>query len=150
MGKINSRSKGVRGETEVIKILTDELGGGADKLTFKRDIEQYRQGDLGDIICSDPNFPFTIEVKLYARGYGAQPAWYDQVCVAAQACHKLPLLVYRYDRVPWRWRFPVAAIVGMADYIPSGDLAEQYDWRYAMECDTATAMMIIREHLADG
>jgi len=42
MGKINSRSKGVRGETEVIKILTDELGGGADKLTFKRDIEQYR------------------------------------------------------------------------------------------------------------
>jgi hypothetical protein len=37
----------------------------------------------------------------------------------------------------------------MSDYIPSGDIAEQYDWHYAMECDTDTAMMIIREHLAD-
>jgi len=43
----------------------------------------------------------------------------------------------------------VAAIVGMSDYIPAGDIAEQYDWRYAMECDTTTAMMIIREHLSN-
>lgn len=145
----NSRNKGKSGEYEVIKILTDELGGGADKLEFKRDIEQYRQGDLGDVICNDPAFPFTVEVKRYRQGVHAQPQWWDQVCTAAQACNKLPLLVYRYDRMPWRWRFPVAAIVGMADYVPSGDLSEQYDWRYAMECDTETAMMIIREHLSD-
>lgn len=145
----NSRNKGKSGEYEVIKILTDELGGGADKLEFKRDIEQYRQGDLGDVICNDSAFPFTVEVKRYRQGVHAQPQWWDQVCTAAQACNKLPLLVYRYDRMPWRWRFPVAAIVGMADYIPSGDLSEQYDWRYAMECDTETAMMIIREHLSD-
>ena len=146
---VNSRNKGVRGETEVIKILTEELGGGADNLTFKRDIEQYRQGDLGDVICSDPNFPFCVEVKLYGKGYGAQPQWWDQVCTAAEAAFKMPLLAYRYDRQPWRWRFPVAAIVGMADYVPAGDTTEMYDWRYAVECDTDTAMMLIREHLAD-
>ena len=44
-------------------------------MTFKRDIEQYRQGDLGDIICSDPEFPFIVECKRYAKGNGPQPAW---------------------------------------------------------------------------
>ena len=146
---VNSRNKGKSGEYEVIAILAENLGGGADRLEFKRDIEQYRQGDLGDVICSDPAFPFVIEVKRYRQGVHAQPQWWDQVCTAAEACHKLPVLVYRYDRMPWRWRFPVAAIVGMADYVPAGDTTEQYDWRYAMECDTDTAMMIIREHLAD-
>lgn len=135
----NSRNKGVRGEREIIAILTEELGGGADRLTFKRDIEQYRQGDLGDVICSDPTFPFVVEVKLYGRGTYCQPQWWDQVCVAAQACHKLPLLAYRYDRQPWRWRFPVAAL---------GEAA--YDWRYAAETETDTAMMIIREVMADA
>jgi len=32
--------------------------------------------------------------------------------------------------------------------VPSGDISEMYDWRYAVETDTHTAMMIIREHLA--
>ena len=51
------------GEREIIAILTDELGGNANGLTFQRDINQYRQSDLGDIICNDPDFPFVIEVK---------------------------------------------------------------------------------------
>ena len=148
---VNSRSKGMGGEREIIAILTDELGGDANGLSFKRDIDQYRQSDLGDIICSDPAFPFVIEVKRYRAGYGIQPAWWDQCCNAAKAAGrgKLPLLVYRYDRLPWRWRFPVAALAGMDNYLPAADLHEQYDWRYGVECDQMTAMMIIREHLAD-
>lgn len=150
---VNSRNKGVSGEREIIAILTDELGSEeANGLSFKRDINQYRQSDLGDIICSDPAFPFVIEIKRRRAGFGIDPNWWTQVCDAALADGngKLPLLVYRYDRLPWRWRFPVAAIVGMADFVPTGDIAEQYDWRYAVECDQQTAMMIIREHLADG
>jgi len=149
---VNSRNKGMGGEREIIAILTDELGGDANGLTFQRDINQYRQSDLGDIICSDPDFPFVIEVKRKRAGYGIDPNWWDQVCAAALATEggKLPLLVYRYDRLPWRWRFPVAAIVGMDGFEPTGDIAEQYDWRYAVECDTMTAMMIVREHLADA
>lgn len=143
---VNSRNKGASFERELAKILLDELG-----LTFKRDIEQYRASDHGDLICTDmPDFPFSIEAKRYRAGYGIQPAWWTQCCDAALATNKLPLLVYKYDRLPIRWRFPVAAIVGMADFVPTGDIAEQYDWRYAVECDQQTAMMIIREHLADG
>ena len=73
------------------------------------------------------------------------------MCAAALATEsgKLPLLVYRYDRLPWRWRFPVAAIVGIDGFEPAGDISEQYDWRYAVECDQMTAMMIVLEHLAD-
>ena len=140
---VNSRNKGVRGEMEIRDIYLKELG-----LNFKRDIEQYRSADHGDLICTDMDFPFVTEVKLHGKGYGVQPAWWDQVCAAAEADHKLPLLVYRYDRLPWRWRFPVAATIGLVGE-PAGDIAEQYDWKYAVECDTMTAMMIIREHLAD-
>lgn len=78
MGKINSRSKGVRGEMEIRDIYQQNLG-----LTFKRDIEQYRAGDHGDLICVDMDFPFVTEVKLYAAGYGARPDWWDQVYKAA-------------------------------------------------------------------
>jgi hypothetical protein len=142
---VNSRNKGASFERELSKILFEELG-----LSFKRDIEQYRESDHGDLICVDmPDFPFSIEAKRYRAGYGIQPAWWSQCCNAAKATGKLPLLVYKYDRLPIRWRFPVAAIVGMDNYLPAGDFNEQYDWRYATECDQVTAMMIIREHLAD-
>ena len=143
MGKINSRSKGVRGEMEIRDIYQQNLG-----LTFKRDIEQYRAGDHGDLICVDMDFPFVTEVKLYAAGYCARPDWWDQVCKAAKSANKLPLLVYRFDRQQWRWRFPLEAIASLRDYIPApGDV--RYDWRYASECDTDTAMMIIREIISD-
>ena len=73
---VNSRNKGMGGEREIIAILTDELGGDANGLTFQRDINQYRQSDLGDIICSDPDFPFVIEVKRKRAGYGIDPNWW--------------------------------------------------------------------------
>ena len=143
---VNGRNKGAAFERDLAKILLDELG-----LTFKRDIEQYREADHGDLICVDmPDFPFSIEAKRYRAGYGINPQWWSQTCDSALATNKLPLLVYKYDRLPIRWRFPVAAIVGMSDFVPAGDTSEQYDWRYAVECDQMTAMMIIREHLADA
>ena len=47
----NSRNKGAAAEREIAKLLFDELG-----MTFKRDLEQYRAGDTGDLICDEP-FP---------------------------------------------------------------------------------------------
>jgi hypothetical protein len=47
-------------------------------------------------------------------------------------------------------RLPVAALVGLVGYSANQDIAEQYDWRYAVETDLDTAMMIIREMLANG
>lgn len=136
---VNSRAKGVAGEHEARRIFEAELG-----VSFKRDIEQYRAGDHGDLLCEDPDFPFVIEIKRRAGG-GVDPKWWDQVCSAAKSVGKYPLLVWRVDRAKWHYRMPVQCIVSLGGAL-AGDIAEQYDWRYATETDDQdTAFMLIRE-----
>ena len=140
---VNSRAKGASAEREVAAILFDKLG-----LTFKRDLEQYRQKDLGDLICDEP-FPFVIEVKRYKTGCAAQPAWWDQVCKAATAANKQPLLVYKYNHQKWRWRMPAQVLIDLGHSHGSEKMREDavLDWGYAVEVDTDTAATIIREIL---
>jgi hypothetical protein len=65
--------------------------------TVKRDLEQYRSGDRGDLIGLDG---FVIECKRYkmANGGHHHQDWWNQVVNAAdsQGCH--PALIYKYDR----------------------------------------------------
>ena len=143
---VNSRVKGRSGEYEIRDILFEELG-----LTFKRDIEQFRQADRGDLLCVDMDFPAVIEVKRYAKG-GETPrgAWWDQCCKAASAAGKWPLLVWRFDRMDWRWRIPAQVLIDLGH--PHGNIGMRedvtLDWGYAVEMDTRTAMTLIREVLA--
>ena len=143
---VNSRTKGRSGEYEIRDILFGELG-----LTFKRDIEQFRQADRGDLLCEDMDFPAVIEVKRYAKG-GETPrgAWWDQCCKAATAAGKWPLLVWRFDRMDWRWRIPAQVLIDLGH--PHGNMGMRedvtLDWGYAVEMDTRTAMTLIREVLA--
>lgn len=143
---VNSRVKGRSGEYEIRDILDAELG-----LTFKRDIEQFRQADRGDLLCVDMDFPAVIEVKRYAKG-GETPrgAWWDQCCKAASAAGKWPLLVWRFDRMDWRWRIPAQVLIDLGH--PHGNIGMRedvtLDWGYAVEMDTHTAMTLIREVLA--
>ena len=145
---VNSRTKGRSGEYEIRDILFDQLG-----LTFKRDIEQFRQADRGDLLCVDMDFPAVIEVKRYAKG-GETPrgAWWDQCCKAATAAGKWPLLVWRFDRMDWRWRIPAQVLIDLGH--PHGNIGMRdevtLDWGYAVEMDTRTAMTIVREVLADA
>ena len=154
---VNSRAKGSSFERAVATCLLEELG-----LVFKRDLEQYRQGDRGDLLCVDMDFPAVIECKAYAKGASVKPAWWDQVCKAAR--HetekrrvlrpndpgKWPMLVYKYDRMPWRWRLPAQALIDLGH--PHGNVGMRedvtLDWGYAVEMDTDTCMTIIREVLA--
>jgi Holliday junction resolvase len=92
---VNGRNKGAAFEREVAKMLFLDLG-----VKFKRDIEQYRAADHGDLICDDPSFPFTLELKRYAKGYTYQKAWWDQVVAAASAQGKEPALIYKFDHRP--------------------------------------------------
>ena len=95
---VNGRNKGASFEREIAKMLFDELGIG-----FKRDLEQYRAGDHGDLIPDDDAFPFVLELKRYADGpIGGQPVWWNQVVKAAARENKLPCLIYKYDRKPIR------------------------------------------------
>ena len=59
----NGRNKGATFERDIAKMLDDELG-----ISFKRNLDQYRESGLGDLIPSDPEFPFTLELKRYADG----------------------------------------------------------------------------------
>lgn len=143
---VNGRQKGAAAEREVAKLLFDELG-----MTFKRDLEQYRAADHGDLICDEP-FPFVIEVKRYKTGCAAQPAWWDQVCAAAKSAGLMPLLVYKYNHQQWKWRMPVEAVMraGWPHNAHGYPEDAAFDWRYAVEMDTATAMMLVRELLTDA
>jgi hypothetical protein len=145
MSGSKSRNKGRGYEYEIANELFQQLG-----LNFVRELDQTREKHLGDLRTEDCNFPFVIECKRYKSGVSGD--WWDQVCTAASIAGngKMPMLFYRLDRMKTRVRLPVTAIVGLAGYSANQDIAEQYDWRYAVETDLDTAMMIIREMLANG
>ena len=94
---VNSRNKGAAGERAVAKLLFDELG-----IEFRRDLEQYRSADRGDLLCDVPNWPFVLEVKTYASGTGLKPEWWRQACAAAQMAGLQPVVIYKYNNRPWR------------------------------------------------
>lgn len=94
----DSRTKGAAFEREVAKLLLLELG-----ISFKRDLRQYQTSGHGDLIPSDPAFPFELELKRYATGpISGTDNWWKQVATAANKAGKRPALVYKYDRQPIR------------------------------------------------
>ncbi len=103
--KANSRNKGATFERDVAREL--ELLTG---VSFKRDIEQVRAANHGDLIANDPAWPFTIECKRYASGAGCLDAWRDQATRAAAAADKIPCVVFKFDRLPIRVAVPFWAI----------------------------------------
>lgn len=94
-----SRTKGAKAERDVAKELFAELG-----MTFKRDLRQYQEAEYGDLVCDDPAFPFSIEVKHYTKGWTCKPAWEAQAIKAAENAGKLPCVIYRHNGQAWRVR----------------------------------------------
>jgi len=91
---VNSRVKGSTYERDICRLFNQEFG-----FVFKRDLEQYRSADHGDIVCEDPVWPFVVELKRYASGPPlGQSAWWSQATKASEAAGKLPVLIYKYDR----------------------------------------------------
>ena len=83
---VNGRNKGASFERQLAYELELELG-----ISFKRDLEQYRESEHGDLIPSDESFPFLIEAKRYSKGaVGGAAAWWDQADAAAKRADKLP------------------------------------------------------------
>ena len=101
----NSRIKGSTFERDIAREL--ELYTG---VSFKRDLEQVRAADHGDLIPSDPAWPFTIECKRYEKGNACLPAWKEQACKAAEAQGRIPAVVFKFDRLPIRVAVPMAAL----------------------------------------
>lgn len=77
---------------------------------FTRNLEQVRAVDQADLIPSDPNWPFSIEIKARADGTGCKPAWREQAKRAAEKNGRIPCVIYRFDRQDTRVSVPLQAI----------------------------------------
>ena len=95
----NGRAKGLNFERDIRRLIIEHLGFD----DVKRDLEQYRSGDRGDII-GVPGW--VIECKRYSADRGSsgsyRPEWWEQVTSAANAQCSEPVLIYKYDRQPIR------------------------------------------------
>ena len=126
----NGRAKGAQFERTIANMCFESLGFEA-----KRDLEQYRSGDRGDLI-GVPGW--VIECKRYASGSTHRDEWWAQVTKAADAAMREPVLIYKYDRQPIR------CVVFLSSINPD----------YWGKADTATVSfdtwcMIVREGLTD-
>jgi Holliday junction resolvase len=111
----NGRRKGANFERELARMIFDELG-----IETKRDLEQYRAGDHGDLIGLDG---WTIEAKRYASNAGGnfKPEWWKQATSAANAQGNQPVLIYKYDRQPIKCVVFLSSI--SADYADKDNVA---------------------------
>jgi len=131
------RQKGASFERWVAAELESELG-----VKFRRELDQYQQKGLGDLRAIDcPEFPFTLELKRYARGCVARAEWWEQVCEAARIANRMPALIYKFDRQGIRCRVPFTAIIA------AGNGDGEYHWSYAVDIDFQTFCMLVRELL---
>jgi len=121
----NGRQKGAAFERLVCKMLHDDLGD----YNWRRDLEQYRAGDRGDIICNASSFPFVIECKRYA-GNSFSASWWKQSTTSAKEQGKFAALVYKFDRRPICVRLHLATVMGNADF--DDDLWVEVSWETFM------------------
>ena len=95
----NSRNKGASFEREVANYLKLHLS----LQDVKRDIEQYRTADRGDLLGVDG---WTIECKRYKRPESSngffRKEWWEQVVKAADAAKNKPVLIFKFDHQPIR------------------------------------------------
>jgi hypothetical protein len=118
-----SRNKGIRGENEICKLLTEELG-----FKVERDLSQTREGK-NDVICI-PNW--SIQVK-YQEKLNLNE-WWDQTL---EFCgDDEPILFFRRSREQWKAMIYLGSINRDFHGMP-----------YTCIVDFQTACMLIRETL---
>lgn len=93
-----SRRKGAAFERQIANELGRQLG-----LTFKRDLRQYQDRELGDLVCT-ADFPFLIECKAAASGTDCRTAWELQAAKAAEHTGQYPVVIYKFDFHPPKCR----------------------------------------------
>lgn len=112
---VNVRSKGQRGEREAASLVmawaeevTDHMG--VEAVELKRNLQQSRQGGY-DLVGLDW---LALEVKRHESLAGL-PGWWRQTLKQTKEGQQ-PMLMYRQNRSPWRFRLQVVA----AHYAPCG------------------------------
>lgn len=115
---MHSKAKGARAEREVCNMLEHWWARVNPDVKFSRTPGSGAWGTThgpeyqvsGDVVCTDPRFPFCVEVKHretwnHGRFLGGQRtpalAWWAQAERQAYATGKRPMLVARKNREPW-------------------------------------------------
>ena len=101
---INSRTKGASYERQVVGILNEFFVKNNFDFSCKRNLDQYQTKGMCDIAI--PNH--AIECKHYKQGNWYKKDWWDQVCESAQG--RIPVLIFKFNRVPTRVAVPLYAI----------------------------------------
>jgi hypothetical protein len=109
----NSRAKGASAEREVFKLIGDVLG-----FKVERNLSQTRDGGYDSVVGD-----FALEVKRQEAL--SIKAWWEQATQQAGRCDppKMPMLIYRQSRQPWRvvvWNTDYFGVYGKipADLVP--------------------------------
>ena len=103
---INSRTKGASYERDIVKILNEFFLKNNFNFICKRNLDQYQTKNLSDI-----NIPFhAIECKHYKEGNWLKSEWWRQVCTTAEAEETIPVLIFKFNRVPTRVAIPLHAV----------------------------------------
>ena len=104
----SNRRNGHSFENQCAKDLFLELG-----IQFSRNLDQVRSKHQGDLLSSDPAFPFLIECKRRKSGNRIPAGAWNQAVAAAQAVGDavtFPAVLYRYTYQPTYAVVPYAAI----------------------------------------
>ena len=103
---INSRTKGASYERDIVKILNEFFLQNNFDVTCKRNLDQYQTAGQSDI-----NIPFhSVECKHYKEGNWLKPEWWRQVCDSADNEGTIPVLIFKFNRVPTRVAIPLHAV----------------------------------------
>jgi len=109
---LNSRSKGAKGEREVVKMLKDALGSDA----VERNLAQSRNGG-SDILLE--RYRIAVEVKRVEHYTDCDVRdWWAQ-CVDEKPKGWLPVLLYRKSRSAWRMRCFGAVMAYEGCFVPA-------------------------------
>lgn len=113
MPKINSRAKGSRGERQVAKLFKDWWGSEFTRTPLSGGFATQKFRDewnaSGDLVTSDPTFPFCVEVK-WVEGWSLEQMLSNKGCLIfkwwAQTLRetpegKYPLLVFKKNGQPF-------------------------------------------------
>jgi hypothetical protein len=126
-----SRSKGARGEREILQIIQDRF----PDFDLQRNYDQAAFGG-----CDVLGLPgVSLEVKRYARGNVYRREWWEQAC-AAVSPKSIPVLAYRFDRTDWQSVVPlqwmamesITEPLDMIAIMPFNKFLDEYEMRYQL------------------
>ena len=140
-----AKNRGSSFELEIAKVLFDELG-----IQFQRNLEQVRTAGLGDLITSEPDFPFSLELKRRRSGVMIPAgAWMQSVEASDIDRGIYPAVIYRYDHRKPRCVVPFSAIAEMETGLRTKTIHEKADISLPRFCKLVREIMAWRAEKND-